>query len=177
MFSTAHRICVFALAAAGLYAQTTTTPPPADLVTHTTGLVGIGEGQTAQFNALNPGDTGATCTGVLNFITADGIVLKPTTVTVGPGTGQHIDLDSIADLALAVGARKSIRATITVPAAPPPPAPTSSSPSVTASTTPPLKAACRLIGTLEIYDTSTGHTLVTLGATQRVVKVVATPAS
>jgi hypothetical protein len=175
MFSIAHRICVFTLAAAGLYAQTTTTPPPADLVTHTTGLVGIAEGQTAQFNALNPGDGGATCTGVLNFIAADGTVFKPTTVTVGPGTGQHIDLDSVADLALAVGARKSIRATITIPAAPPPSTSTSTSASTT--TTPPVRAACRLIGTLEIYTTSTGHTLVTLGADHKVVNVVATPAS
>lgn len=168
MFSTAHRICVFALAAIGLYAQTTTPP---DLVTHTTGLVGIAEGQTAQFNALNPGDGGATCTGVLNFITADGTVLKPTTVTVGPGTGQHIQLDSVADLALAAAARKEIRATITVPSAPPP------STSSTASTTSPVKAACRLIGTLEIFTTGTGHTLVTLGATHRVLHVVATPSS
>jgi len=169
MFSTAHRICVFALAAIGLYAQTTT--PPADLVTHTTGLVGIAEGQTAQFNALNPGDGGATCTGLLNFITADGTVLKSTSVTVGPGTGQHISLDSVADLALAAAARKDIRATITVPAAPPP------SVSSTASATTPVKAACRLIGTLEIYTTSTGHTLVTLGADHKVVNAATTPAS
>lgn len=169
MFSTAHRICVFALAAIGLYAQTTT--PAADLVTHTTGLVGIAEGQTAQFNALNPGDGGVACTGVLNFIAADGTVFKPTTVTVGPGLGQHIDLDSIADLALAAGARKSIRATITVPSAPPP------STSSSSSTTTPVRAACRLIGTLEIYTTSTGHTLVTLGADHKVVTPVASPAS
>ena len=171
MFSMAPRICVFALAAIGLYAQTTT--PPADLVTHTTGLVGIAEGQTAQFNALNPGDGGATCTAVLNFIAADGTVHKPTTVTVGPGTGQHIQLDSVADLALAVGARKDIRATLTVPAAPPP----STSTSTSGTTATPVKAACRLIGTLEIYTTSTGHTLVTLGATHRVVNAVATPAA
>lgn len=171
MFSMAPRICVFALAAAGLYAQTTT--PPADLVTHTTGLVGIAEGQTAQFNALNPGDGGTACTGVLNFIAADGTVFKSTTVTVAPGLGQHIDLDSVADLALAAAARKSIRATVTVPAAPPPPASTSTS----ASTATPVRAACRLIGTLEIFTTSTGHTLVTLGADHRVVTPVATPAS
>lgn len=171
MFSTAHRICVFALAAIGLYAQTTT--PPADLVTHTTGLVGIAEGQTAQFNALNPGDGGTACTGVLNFIAADGTVFKSTTVTVAPGLGQHISLDSVADLALAPAARRSIRATITVPAAPPPPTSTSTS----VSTPTPARAACRLIGTLEIFTTSTGHTLVTLGADHRVVTPVATPAS
>jgi hypothetical protein len=173
MFSMANRICVFALAAAGLYAQTTT--PPADLVTHTTGLVGIAEGQTAQFNALNPGDGGTACTGVLNFIAADGTVFKSTTVTVAPGLGQHIDLDSVADLALAASARKSIRATITVPAAPPPP--TSTSTSTSGRTSTPVRAACRLIGTLEIYTTSTGHTLVTLGASHRVVIPVAAPAS
>ncbi len=54
MFKLAQRICVFALAAAGLYAQTTVTPPLQ--VTRTTGMVGIAEGQTAQLNALNPED-------------------------------------------------------------------------------------------------------------------------
>lgn len=168
MFSIVNRICVFALAALGLYAQTTT--PPMQLITHTTGLVGIAEGQTAQFNALNPGDSGATCTAVLNFITADGKVLKSTSVTVGPGTGQHIQLDSVADLALDPDARKEIRATVTVPGVLPPSTSTSIS-------TPPIQAACRLIGTLEIYTTSTGHTLVTLGATHRVVNAVAAPGS
>jgi hypothetical protein len=171
MFSIANRICVFALAAAGLYAQTTT--PAADLVTHTTGLVGIAEGQTAQFNALNPGDGGTACTGVLNFIAADGTVFKSTSVTVAPGLGQHISLDSVADLALAAGARRDIRGTITVPSAPPP----STSTTTDGSTTTPVKAACRLIGTLEIYTTSTGHTLVTLGADHRVITPVAAPAS
>ena len=170
MFLFTKRMCVFALAGIGLYAQTTTAP--ADLVTHTTGLVGLAEGQTAQFNALNPGDGGTACTGVLNFIAADGTVFKSTTVTVGPGLGQHIDLDSVADLALAAGARRDIRGTITMPAAP---ASTATSTSVSATT--PVKAACRLIGTLEIYTTSTGHTLVTLGATHRVVTPVASPAS
>jgi hypothetical protein len=166
MFIMAHRICVFALAGIGLYAQTTT--PPADLVTHTTGLVGLAEGQTAQFNALNPGDGGTACMGVLNFIAADGTVFKSTTVTVAPGLGQHIQLDSVADLGLATGARKDIRGTITVPAAP----------AATGSTTDtPVKAACRLIGTLEIYNTANGHSQVTLGATHRVVTPVASPAS
>jgi hypothetical protein len=53
MFQHAQRICVFALATFGLYAQTNVTPPVQ--VTRTTGIVGIAEGQTARLNALNPG--------------------------------------------------------------------------------------------------------------------------
>ena len=67
MFQFAQRISVFALAACGLYAQTTSTPPVQ--VTFTTGMVGIAEGQTAQFNALNPEDspsaTAAMCSALL----------------------------------------------------------------------------------------------------------------
>jgi hypothetical protein len=169
MFSTAHRICIFALAAIGLHAQTST--PPLELVTETTGLVGIADGETAQFNALNPGDDGAPCTAVLRFITGDGTVFRSTTVTVPPGTGQYIRLASVADLELTPGERRQVRAALTVPATPTPSSTTSG------STTTPVTPACQLIGTLEIFATTTGITLVTVEASHEVITTSATPSS
>jgi hypothetical protein len=165
MFQHAQRICVFALAAVGLYAQTNVTPPVQ--VTRTTGIVGIAEGQTAQLNALNPGiapagTTGATCSALLAFVADNGTVLKTKIVNVSPGTSQPLVIDSILDLNLAVNARRQIRATVTIPPIPPP-------------STAPVTAVCKLIGTLEIFNTLDGHTLVTLGASHEVPAPVATP--
>jgi hypothetical protein len=168
MFQFAYRISVFALAAFGLHAQTVTTPPVQ--VTTTSGIVGIAEGQTARLNALNPGigpsgTTGASCSALLSFLGEDGTVLKTMTLTVTPGTGQHLALDSDKDLALAVDARKQIRATVTIPPVPPP------SGSATTTVTP----VCDLIGTLEIFNTLDGRTLVTLGVSHQLPAPVATP--
>ncbi len=165
MFKFAQGICVFALLAVGLYAQTTTTPPVQ--VTLTSGIVGLAEGQTARLNALNPGvappaATGAICSGLLAFVGGDGTVLKTKTVNVAAGASGEIILDSVLDLALAVNERKEIRATITIPPVPPP----------TASSTTPV---CQLIGTLEIYNTLNGHTQVTLGTVHLVPSSVVTP--
>ncbi len=170
MFKIAYRISVFALAAAGLFAQTVT-PPPAQ-VTRTSGMVGIAEGQTARLNALNPdvaspAATGVICTGLITFLGEDGKVLKSTTVSVTPGTSQHLDLDSVLDLALAVDNRKEIRATITVPPILPP----------TATSTTAVAPVCKLIGTLEIFNTLDGRTLVTLGTVHLIPSPVVTPGS
>ena len=168
MFQFAHRICVFALAAAGVYAQTVPTPPVQ--VKLTTGIVGIAEGQTAQLNALNPGvappaATGMTCSGLLSILGDDGTVLKSKIVSVAPGTSQALVIDSVMDLALATAERKQIRATITIPPILPP----------TATSTTPVTPACKLIGTLEIFNTLDGHTQVTLGTVHLVPSPVATP--
>lgn len=168
MFKFAQGIGVFALAAVGLYAQTAPMEPVQE--TRTTGIVGIAEGQTAQLNALNPGvalpATGAVCSGLLTFLDASGKVLKSKTVNVAPGTSAPFALDSVIDLALAVDTRREIRATITIPPVLPP----------TGSTTA-VTPVCKLIGTLEIFNTLDGHTLVTLGAVHLVPSLVATPAS
>lgn len=169
MFQFAQRICVFGLAVVGLYAQTTITPPPQ--ATKTSGMVGIAAGQTAQLNALNPSvlppAAGEICSGLLVFLGEDGKVLKSETVSVAPGTSMHLTLDSIIDLALPVDGRKEIRATITVPPVLP-----------AATSTTAVAPACKLIGTLEIYNTLDGHTLVTLGTVHVVPSpVVTTPAS
>jgi hypothetical protein len=165
MFQHAQRICVFALATFGLYAQTNVTPPVQ--VTRTTGIVGIAEGQTAQLNALNPGitpagTTGTSCSALLAFVADDGTELKTKIVNVSPGTSQPLVIDSILDLNLAVNTRRQIRATVTIPPVPPP-------------STAPVTAVCKLIGTLEIFNTLDGHTLVTLGASHEVPAAVATP--
>ena len=169
MFRFTQGICVFTLAATGLYAQTTVTPPVQ--VTMTTGIVGIAEGQTAQFNALNPEDsasaTAAACSALLTFLADDGTMLKSKTVNVAPGTSQALVIDSVKDLSLAVNARKEIRATLIIPPVPPP----------SASSPTHVKPVCKLIGTLEIYNSLDGHTLVTLGAGHLVPGPVATPGS
>ena len=175
MLKFAHGICVFALAASAVWAQTTPAPPaPLALVTRTSGMVGIAEGQIAQLNALNPGVAapamGVVCTGLLSFVGEDGTVLKSATVSVAPGTAAHISIDAVKDLALAVAERKQIRATITIPPVLPPSTSASGS-------TPPVTPACRLIGTLEILNGLDGHTQVTLGVVHRIPSPVATPGS
>ena len=137
MFKFAQWICVCSMAVAALDAQTS--PPAPFQVMLTSGMVGIAEGQTAQLNALNPGVAppalGEICTGLLAFVGDDGTVLKSLTVHVAPGTSQSLALFADKDLALAVNARKEIRATIKVPPVPPP----------TTSATP-VMPVCRLIG-------------------------------
>src|SRR5271163_1798952 len=100
MYQFAQKICVFALAAMGLYAQTLVTPPVQ--VTRTSGMVGIAEGQTAQFNVLNPdvapAATTSACSALLTFLGDDGTMLKSKTVNVAPGTSQVLVLDSVKDL-------------------------------------------------------------------------------
>jgi len=154
MYKFAQGICVFALAAIGLCAQTAPIAPTQ--VTVTSGIVGIAEGQTAQLNALNPGVAppamGEICSGLLTFLDNSGKVLKSKTVSVAPGTSQSLVIDSVIDLALAGDERREIRTTITIPPVPPP------SGSTTAVT-----PVCKLIGTLEIFNTIDGRTQVTLG--------------
>ncbi len=158
-----YRISVFALAAAGAFAQSTIPP----VVVHTTGMIGLAEGQTARFNVLNPGvlppALGLNCTAVLTYWGADGGVLKTATVTAGPGQAQYLDLFSIADLNLPVDQRKQIRATFALPAIVPVTTPGSS-----ASTPNAPVSACTLIGTLEILDTFSGKVQAVIGASHEV---------
>ncbi len=167
MFKHAQRICVFTLAATGLFAQTV----PAQ-ETKTTGVVGIAYGQTARFNVLNRGvpapAVGVVCSAVLTYYDGKGAMLKQSNVTVLPGQIGSLDLFSDVDLALPAVQRKQIRATVSVPLIPPPA-------SSAAGSTP--TPACRLIGTLEIFDALTGKTEVVLGATHPVPVIGATPAT
>lgn len=154
-----YRISVFFLAAAGGFAQSTIPP----VVIHTTGMIGLAEGQTARFNVLNPGvlppALGLNCTATLTFWGADGSVLKSAVVTAGPGQAQFLDLFSLADLNIPVDQRKQIRATFTLPAIVP-----VTTPSASASTPNVPQSACELIGTLEILDTLTGKVQAVIGA-------------
>jgi hypothetical protein len=155
MLSYAQRICVFMVAAAGMYAQTTAPNMPVT-DTRTSGAVGIAQGQTARFNVLRPNETAtATCSAVLTYFDGAGTQLKTSTVIVAPGTVGYLDLFSDADLALAADQRKQIRVTVAVPVA----TPASSSSSTTAKAVP----VCRLIPTLEIFDAVTGKASVVLG--------------
>ena len=168
MFKHAQRICVFTLAATGLFAQTVPTQE-----TKTTGAVGIAYGQTARFNVLNRGvavpAAAVVCSAVLSYYDGKGAMLKQSTVTVPPGQIGSLDLFSDADLALPAVQRKQIRATVSVPLIVPPP---TSSGAASAPT-----PSCRLIGTLEIFDTLSGKTEVVLGATHLIPAIVATPVS
>jgi len=152
--------CVFLLGAAALCAQ------PAVV---TTGMVGIADAQTAQLNLLNPGvlaaAVGVICSAAVQFVDDTGTVLKSTTLMVPPGQSKAFQLHSDTDLNLVIaGDRHEIRAVITIPAI---------TPVTGASTaTPP---PCKLIPTLEIFDTPSGRTLVILGHVEAIPAVV-TPA-
>lgn len=149
----AHLTCALAMSAVALSAQTVT-----PTVTQTTGIVGLADAQTAQLNLLNPGTqppgVGPVCTVAVSFVNGAGKVLKSTMLAVAPGQSQNFDLRSDVDLSLLPGDRREIRATITSPILTPPPN--------ASSATPPVPA-CKLIPTLEIFDTVSGRTLVTLG--------------
>ena len=166
MFKHAQRICVFAVAVSGLFAQ------PAAQETQTTGVVGIAYGQTARFNVLNRGvpapAVGVVCPAVLAYYDGKGVMLKSSSVTVLPGQIASLDLFSDVDLALPAVQRKQIRATVSVPLNVTLPA------SRIAGGEP--KPSCRLIGTLEIFDSLTGKTEVVLGATHAIPVIAATPA-
>jgi hypothetical protein len=166
MLNYAQRICVFIVAAAGMYAQTTAPNMPVT-DTRTSGAVGIAQGQTARFNVLRPNETAtATCTAVLTYFAGDGTQLKTSMVTVAPGTVGYLDLFSDTDLALAVDQRKQIRVTVAVPVAVP-----------SSSTTAKAVPVCRLIPTLEIFDEVTGKASVVLGGFHHIADDTATPTS
>lgn len=156
MLSYAQRICVFMVAAAAMYAQTTAPNMPVT-DTRTSGAVGIAQGQTARFNVVRPNETATTtCSAVLTYFDGAGTQLKTSTVTVAPGTVGYLDLFSDTDLALTVDQRKQIRVTVAVPLAAPP----ATSPSPAKAKAVPV---CRLIPTLEIFDEVTGKISVVLG--------------
>jgi len=172
MFRFAQRICVFTMASAAVFAQSTTAPAE---VMRTTGMIGLAEGQTARLNVLNPGvnpgvvlpsAVAVICPAILAFIDGGGKVLKTTSVSVNPGQSQPFDLFSDADLNLALDARTEIRAVITIPGI------------VAAGSTAMQPAACTLIGTLEIFDSLSRRTQAVLGGPHDVpAGPLATPAS
>ena len=145
--------CVLALSAAALSAQTT----PVVTTVQTTPIVGIAAGQTARLNILNPGvlppATGVTCTAAVAFLDGNGTVLKSTSLSVAPGTNMGFNLRSDTDLQLVVpGDRREIRATITIPAAVP-----------TTTGSAELAPSCKVIPTLELFDSLSGQTQLILG--------------
>ncbi len=162
MFHYSRLACALALSAIALSGQAI----PVSNTVQTTGMIGIADAQTAQLNLLNPGvappAVGVICSATVAFVDADGNVLKTTSLAVAPGKSMPFDLRSDTDLQLIAGDRREIRATISIPGIFPP----------TATGSTPVAPACKLIPTLELFDTVSGRTLVTLG---RVVTVPAAP--
>jgi hypothetical protein len=153
MFTFAQKMCVFAITSAGLFAQSAPTVPTPE--TRTSGMVGVTDGQVARVNVLNPGvaapAAGVVCTATLSFFDGVGTLLKAGAVVVLPGQSQSLDVFGDKDLSLTGATRREIRATITIPAV---------APVSTATSNPP--AACTLIGTLEVFDETSGKTQVVL---------------
>jgi hypothetical protein len=141
--------CVLAMSAMILSAQTA----PALPAVQTTAMIGLAQGQTAQLNLLNPGilapATGVICTAAVSFVDANGAVLKTGALSIPPGQSMAFDLRSDVDLAIVYGNRREFRAVIATPAL---------TPAATA-----VPTACKLVPSLEIFDTASGRTLVTLG--------------
>jgi hypothetical protein len=168
MFTFIQKMCVFAIAAVGLYAQSTPVVPAPD--TRTSGMVGVVDGEVARLNVLNPGvaapAVGVVCTATLNFWDGEGTLLKTAPAIVLPGKSQYLDLFGDKDLLLTGITRREIRATITIPAV-----------ATTTTTTAVVPAACTLIGTLEILDETTGRTHVVIGVGHAVPSPTATPAN
>jgi hypothetical protein len=148
---------MLALTATALAAQST----PALPAVQTTPMIGLADGEVARLNLLNPGvlapATGITCSVAVSFQDATGTVLKTGSLTVPPGTSMSFDLLSNVDLGLAYSDRREIRALIATPAV---------TPVAASSTTAP--PACKLIPTLEIFDSTTGRTLAVLGRAETV---------
>lgn len=153
MFPFMQSICVFAIAGVGLFAQSTPVAPAEEA--RTSGMVGLVDGQAARLNVLNPGAAlpaiGPACVASLEFWDGQGLLLKSLTVNVAAGKSAYLDLFSDKDLALSGIVRREIRATISMPPVP----------ATAAATTVP--SGCKLIGTLEILEESSGKTQVVLG--------------
>jgi hypothetical protein len=157
---------IISLSALALSAQAA----PGSQTIQTTGMIGLADAQTAQLNLLNPGvpapAVGVICSAVVSFVDASGTVLKSTTLTVPPGKSDSFILRSDVDLNLIAGDRREIRATIAMALVPPP----------TATATSATFPTCKAIPTLEILDTVSGRTLVTLGHVETIPSpVTATP--
>jgi hypothetical protein len=129
-------------------------------------MIGIADSETAQLNLLNigvqPPGVGYVCTATVSFVNAAGTVLKSATLTVLPGQSASLSLRSDTDLSLLPGDRRDVRARIAIPGILTPTA------STTSSASSGVPSICNLIPTLEVFDTVTGKTLVTLGHVETV---------
>jgi hypothetical protein len=163
MLNYIRSMCVLAVSALALPAQTAAVAA----TVKTTAMIGLAQGQTAQLNLLNPGApaAGAICTAAVTYFDAGGAALKTSTVSVAPGTSSAVDLTD-TELSIAVGARREIRAQFSIPAVLPP---------ASTGNAPMIPASCTLIPTLEIFDSASGRTLVSLGGAHAVPSGIATP--
>jgi hypothetical protein len=144
-----------------LSAQSTAALP----AVQTTPMIGLADGEIARLNLLNPGilapATGVICSAAVSFVDGDGNVLKTGSLSIPPGKSMSFDLLSNVDLGLAYSDRREIRALVATPAV---------TPVATSSTS--ATPACKLISTLEIFDSTTGRTLVVVGRLEAIPSVV-----
>lgn len=125
-------------------------------------MVGLGTGQTARLNALalstgGPIIAGASCQVTFDFYDATGKSLKTTTLPVAQGAAVSYDLQR-TEITASAG-RVEIRGTVRA-------AFVSSSAVVTPGIPiTPVSAFCSILPTLEIFDSSSGQTMVVLQQT------------
>ncbi|MDE3166411.1 MAG: hypothetical protein KGN36_11450 [Acidobacteriota bacterium] len=150
-------VCLTCVLALGAFAQQTPTIPMTANV-QSTGMVGIGDGQTARLNLLNPGvpapAMGVICAASAAFVDALGGTVKSAMLSVPPGQSGALEIRSDTELKLMPGDRREIRGTVAVPGIVP-----------LAGTTAMPVFACSLIATLEVYDTASGRTQAVLERT------------
>ena len=120
------------------------------------GTIGIAAGQTARVKALNLGSgsleaTTSSCSVTLQFLNAEGQVIKQKVVTLGVGKAAWLDLKS-DELIETVDLRTEVRASLLF--------------GYFGGANPPRmifqKYDCNIVPGLELYDTSTGRTIFVL---------------
>jgi hypothetical protein len=114
-------------------------------LTRIIGVIGIGSGQTARLNVLNPGVgaplLGVRCEATFNFLTDQGELLKSGTATIDPGKTASLELTTEA-----FNGRVQLYGLVLTP-------PIGQEPNV---------GYCTLIPTIEIIDNATGNTVTVL---------------
>jgi len=130
-------------------------------------MIGLAQGQTAQLNLLNPGiqapAVGAICTATVSFFDSADVLLKTANVAVAPSRSSSVSLSSVADLSIVAGTRREIRAQVTIPGLVP----------VTSAAASAVGSSCKLVPSLEVYDSSNGRTQVNLGRMVQIPAIVA----
>jgi len=113
-------------------------------------LMGVTTGQSARLNALNMGSRSSTqdssCSVQLQFLDAQGVVLKQTLVTLSPGKGTSLDLSR--NQVPGAGPRAEIRALVLFGysgGAPP-------------GSEVLRQFDCNIVPSIEVYDNNTGRT-------------------
>ena len=131
-------ICAVAVPV-GFAQRTEAQGPIASAPPFSSGMAGLASGQTARLNVVNVGVPSALpCVLVLAFLDSDSKILKQMFVSVGSGKAAFVDLVNS-------GARIQIRGM-------------GYNPLLSPEAAIPQPLSCRLVPTLELFDTETGRT-------------------